>query len=167
MDSVIFTRPKLRTLGFVLGGACFVLMGYLIASSGDSLYERAMGWLCIAFFGAVALSATWSLFRSRNVYTFDRAGITDHHRGVVIAWGEIKKVVIVSVQGMQFLGLVFHQPDQFLDRLSPLRRMFANFNERQQWCYWNFTFTGVTPGIDEALEYIRQNVPGVRVPSSR
>jgi hypothetical protein len=142
----------------------FVLMGYFVAADEESLYRRAVGWVCIAFFGAVAVSATWSLFRGRDVFTFDRAGITDHHRGVVIAWAEIKKAVVLNVQGMQFLGLVFHQPAQFLDRLSPLRRVFAKFNERQKWCYWNFTFTGVTPGIEEALRYIGENVPEVRVP---
>jgi hypothetical protein len=167
MDNVVFARSRLKTAGFFLGAMFFVGAGYLMTYLAERLFHRMAGWAAIAFFGAVAISAGWALIRGGEVFTFDRTGIADHHRGMLIPWTEIDEAVVVTVNGAQFLGLVFHHPEQFLSRVSPLRRVFAQLNERMGWCYWNFTFSGVTPGIDEALRYIRDNVPGVRCRGSR
>lgn len=156
MEPVSFNRSRLRTAGFVLGGLFFVAMGYLMVTLAESIFHRAIGWITILFFGAVAISAGWSVIRSGRMFTFDRSGIVDHQRGVVIAWADIRQAVVFDVNGIRFLGLTFHEPAQFLSRLSPPRRLLAEFNERRGWCYWNFTFSGVTPGIDDALEYIRK-----------
>lgn len=162
MESVSFTRSRLKTSGFFLGAILFTAAGYLSTHLAETLLRRAVGWMAIAFFGAVAISAGWALLRGGELFTFDRTGIADRYRGVVIPWAEIDEAVVVTVNGVPFLGLIFLHPEQFLSRVSKLRRLLAELNERMGWCYWNFTFNGVTPGIDEALRYIRENVPGVR-----
>lgn len=82
MEPVSFTRSRLRTAGFVLGGLFFVAMGYLMIIVAESIFHQAIGWIAILFFGAVALSAGWMVIRSGRMFTFDRSGIADHHRGV-------------------------------------------------------------------------------------
>lgn len=162
MGSIPFTRPRLKTAGFFLGAASFAGAGYLMTYLAETALHRLVGWVTIAFFGAIVISAGWALIRGGEVFTLDRTGIADRHRGVVIPWTEIEEVAVVTVNGAEFLGLVFHHPEQFLSRVSPLRRVLAKLNERMGWCYWNFTFSGVTPGIDEALRYVRDHVPDVR-----
>ena len=150
----------MHTAGFVLGAAFFVVMGWTMTQS-DELFHRAVGWVCIAFFGSVFLSAGSHLFKSETAFTLDSSGIVDRHRRVTIAWNEIENVQVFSVKGNRFLGLVFRDPQQFLSRLAWWRRPFAHLNERMGWCYLSFTFTGIKPGIDAAIDFIGASVPGV------
>lgn len=153
ISSLTFRRPRIQTAGFVLGAAVFVVMGWAMTQS-DELFHRAVGWVCIAFFGAVVVSAGRHLFKSETSFTLDSSGIVDRSRRITIAWSEIEKVTVFSVKGNRFLGLVFRDPQHFLSRLAWWRRPFAHLNERMGWCYWSFSFNGVTPGIDEAIDFI-------------
>jgi hypothetical protein len=162
-QSLTFQRSRLKIAGFVGGAAAFVGFGWLLTYVGDDWFERGMGWVTIAFFGAVFLSASASLFRRKVVFVLDRNAITDSGRGIVIPWNEVREVLVVNVRGQRFLSLAFKNREVTLARASMLSRKLAELNERMGWGEWTFNFTAVSPGIDEALEFIRENVPDVRV----
>jgi len=166
-NQLTFKRSRLKIAGFVAGAAAFVAGGLLMTYVGEDWYERGAGWVTVAFFGAVFLSAGASLFRRRVVFVLDRNAITDSGRGIVIPWSEVREVLVVNVRGQRFLSLAFRNRDVTLARASMLSRKLAELNERMGWGEWTFNFTAVSPGIDDALQFIRENVPGVRVPGRR
>lgn len=162
METLTFKRSRIKTAGFVLGALVFVIGGFFITRSAEELFDRVIGLVCVLFFGAVLVSATRSLFQNQVVFALDQTGITDTNRGLVIAWSEVDEVTIVTVRGIRFLGLALKSPDSILARVSPMQRRLAGMNEQIGGAHWSFSFAGITPGIDDALQFIRQNVPGVR-----
>ena len=162
-QQITFKRSRLKIAGYVAGAAAFVAGGYLMTYVGDNWFERGMGWVTIAFFGAVFLSASASLFRRSTVFVLDRSAITDSGRGIVIPWNEVREVQVVNVRGQRFLSLSFKNREVTLARASMLSRKLAEINERMGWGEWTFNFSAVSPGIDDALEFIRKNVSGVRI----
>ena len=162
-NQLTFQRSRLKIAGFAAGAAAFAGFGWLMTYIGENWYERGVGWVTIAFFGAVFLSAGTSMFRRKVVFVLDRNAFTDSGRGIVIPWNEVREVLVVNVRGQRFLSLAFKDREATLARASMLSRKLAELNERMGWGEWTFNFTAVSPGIDEALEFIRKNVRGVRV----
>ncbi|HEX6178690.1 MAG TPA: STM3941 family protein [Thermoanaerobaculia bacterium] len=165
MQSITFERSRLKTAATSLGGAAFALLGFFLAQNGDDFYERAIGWLCVLFFGAVAVASFPHIFRAGRVFSIDEQNIHDHARKLDIAWTEVDDVRVVHAGGISFLALRFHDRDSVLRRVSRLRRAMATMNDRQGWGHWSFSFTSVTPDINAALDFIRNNVPSVRLRS--
>jgi hypothetical protein len=64
---------------------------------------------------------------------------------------------IVTVRRNSFLALTFHNPDRLLSRVSAAKRRWALTNQRLGWGHWALSFSGLTPGMDEALAFIREH----------
>lgn len=165
-DRVTFKRSRGKTALLICVALLFVVGGIVIAGNAEDSFDRIAGWACAVFFAAAAISGTRKLLSAGDVFTFDRNGIADHSHDVIIPWTEVDEVLVLSVRGVRFLSIQLQYPEQFLARVSPAQRKLAAFNERMGWGHWAFTFSGVTPGIDEALRFIHANVPAVRAPAA-
>jgi hypothetical protein len=47
--------------------------------------------------------------------------------------------------------------------VSPAKQKLARLNKSMGWGHWGFSFAGVSPGIGEAVRFIRENVPSLQV----
>lgn len=166
MERIEFKRSPAKTAVLLLGALLFVAVGIFLAMTGETAFDRTMGWLCAAFFGLVVVAAAKNVVKSGVVFAFDLSGISDENRGVVIPWTEIEEVVVISIHGTRFLGVSLRQPEPFLARVSALQRKVAKANEAMGLGHWGFTFAGITPGIDEAIQFVQRNVPAVRAPEA-
>lgn len=164
MDRLVFERSPAKNAGLLLLSLMFVAGGVFMAFKADESSDRLIGWACAAFFSLAVLAAVKNLLRGGTAFVFDLSGIKDESSGFLIPWSEVEECLIVSVRGTRLLGVSFKNPDQFLLQVSPAKQKLARFNERMGWGHWSFAFTGVRPGIDEAVRFIRENVPNLPVP---
>jgi hypothetical protein len=162
-EKITFSRSLGKTLFIVLGALAFVAIGYLVFSASDEGFHRIGGAICILFFGAVAVSAALSLARGREALVIDRSAIRDLRRGVEISWPAIARIRVIHVGGVRFLGLDVRDLEQFRSSLTPRQRNIIRFHERAGYGHWGFNFSGINPGIDQALTFIRDQRPDVRV----
>jgi hypothetical protein len=164
MNRLEFVRSRAKNAGLLVIAILLVAGSLFMARSGEDEIDRAIGWLCAAFFGLALLVSVRNIVRGGTAFAFDPGGITDQANSIVIPWQDVEECVIVSVRGTKFLGLHFRDPDQFLGRFTPGQQKMARLNERMGWGHWTLSFSGLSPGIDAALGYIRQHAPSVRTP---
>jgi hypothetical protein len=164
MERLVFERSPLKNAGLLLLSLLFVAGGVFMALKADTDSDRVIGWICAAFFGLGILAAARNLLQGGTAFVFDLSGIKDENSGLFIPWSEIAECLLLSVKGTRLLSVSFKNPDQFLLQVSPAKQKLARFNERMGWGHWSLSFTGVRPGIDEAVRFIRENVPNLPVP---
>lgn len=161
MERLVFEHSRAKNIGLLLLSLLLVAGGVFMAIKADTNTERVIGWICAAFFTLGVLAVVRNLLRGGTVFVFDLSGIKDEKSGFLIPWAEVKECLILSVRGTRLLSVVFKNPDQFLLQVPPAKQKMARFNERMGWGHWSFSFVGVTPGIDEAVGFIRKNVPSL------
>jgi|SRR5690349_255554 len=161
-----FRRSPLKHVGLLLMGALLVAAGGFIITSTEDPGLRIVGWFGVIFFGLAMLAIGRNLFRGGVAIVFDHAGITtDLLPDVRIAWSDLERCHVVKMRSNRFLALTFRDPERFLQRVSTANRKVSSFNARQGWGHWAFTFSGLTPGIDGAVAFIRTNVPHLMAPT--
>ena len=165
MERLEFIRSRTKNFGLLLLGIALVAGCLFMATSSADTTDRVIGWGSAAFFSLAVVVALRNIIMGGTVFAFDSGGITDHPNSIVIPWAEIADCVVVSVRGTKFLGLTLLNPEQFLSRTTFAQQKLARFNERMGWSHWALSFSGVSPNIEEALEFIRRHAPGVRVPA--
>ena len=158
MERLVFERSRAKNAGLLLLSLMFVAGGVYMAKTADTSTDRLIGWLCAAFFGLGILAAIRNLLQGGTAFVFDLSGIKDERSGVLIPWPEIAECMVVSIRGNRLLAISFKNPDQFLMQVSPAKQKLARFNQSMGWGHWAFSFSDVTPGLDEALRFIRENV---------
>jgi len=139
--------------------SCVLVAGswYMAATTGDIVY-RIAGWAGAGFFLLCGLIAVKRLLTGGVPFVFDRGGIAFPGGTVgVIPWSEVKTYAVITVRGNDFLAFTFHDPDRVLSRVSAAKRRWAFANNRLGWGHWAFTFTGLNPGINEAVAFIREH----------
>ena len=164
MERLEFVRSRVKNAPLLLVGALLVFMCYYMAVSGDSLFDRAIGWFGVAFFGLASIIGLARVVRGGTVFSFDPGGVTDHANSIVMPWADIKECTLVSVQGAQFLAITFRNPDQFTSRLNVRQRLVSRLDEFMDCGHWALSFSGVSPDLNTALRFIRQHAPSVRAP---
>jgi hypothetical protein len=159
-----FVRSRLKNSGLVLLAVLMVLMCYSVAASADNFFESGVGWFGVAFFGLAGLVGLARTARGGVVFSFDANGVTDHSNSLVIPWREIQECDVVSVQGASFLAISLRDPDQFLSRVSLIKRAISRLDAFMDCGDWALSFSGVSPDIQAALSFIRKHAPSVRAP---
>ncbi|MGA7614357.1 MAG: STM3941 family protein [Thermoanaerobaculia bacterium] len=159
MDRVEFRRSRAKSAKLAVIGLALVGASWFLAQSADGPLDKAVGWFGVVFFGAALLLSLKRMLEGGVAYVFDSGGI-EIERGPVrrIPWSELQGYSVVSVRRNRFLAVTLRDPELFFATLSPGKRKLAAFNKRMGWGDWTFSFTGVSPGLDAAVDFIRQNV---------
>lgn len=143
----------LMVLGCVLVGASW----FVAATTMDVVYRTA-GWVGVALFALCTFIAAKRLFVGGVPFVFDLSGISFPTGSFgLMPWTEISSYAVVTVRGNYFLAFTFHDPERVLSRVSVARRKWALFNQRLGWGHWALSFSGLTPGMDEAVVFIREH----------
>lgn len=163
MERLVFERSYMKNAGLLLLSLMFVAGGVFMATRADTTVERSVGWVCAAFFALGALAAVRNLLQGGTAFVFDLSGIKDERSGLLIPWSEIDQCMILSMRGTRLLAVSFKNPEQFLMQVSPAKQKMARFNQSVGWGHWGFAFVDVKPGLDEAVRFIRENVPSLQL----
>jgi hypothetical protein len=167
MERLTFEKSRAKNIGLALIACALVVASWFTAQNADGNTDRLIGWFGILFFGLGIVIGIKRALEGGIAFVFDRSGIMTEESDVgLIPWFDVESCSIVTIRGTRLLSLTFRDPERFLSRVSPSKRRLASFNERMGWGHWALSFTGVTPGIDDALKFIRQNAPDVQAPSA-
>ena len=140
--------------------ACVIVAAswYLAVTTPDPVY-RVVGWLGVGLFAiCTVVLGNRALSGGDTPFVFDQAGIS-FPAGTfgLLPWNAIKSYAVVMIRGNVFLALTFNDPARILLRVSAAKRIGALLNERMGWGHWALSFIGLTPGIDEAVAFIREH----------
>lgn len=164
MERLTFERSRAKNIGLALLAGALVAASWFMTQNGDDGFDRLIGWLGVVFFGLGMVIGMKRAVEGGVAFVLDRAGLIAEQGQVgVIPWSEVESCSIVTVRGARFLSFTFREPERILSRVSPSKRKLATFNEKMGWGHWALSFSGVRPGIDEAVRFIRENAPELRV----
>ena len=149
--------PKGQLALLAVSCALIAFWWFVAATNADVVYRTA-GWCGVAFFTICAFVALKRMIGGGVPFAFDLSGITFPSGSFgMVPWSEIKAYAVVTVRGHLFLALTFNDPDRILSRMSTAKRRWALANQRLGWGHWALTFSGLTPGINEAVDFIREH----------
>jgi hypothetical protein len=159
LDRVEFKRSPEQQLRLMIV-ACVVVAWtlYVATTTHDPVY-RVAGWLGAGFFALCAvILGNRAISGGGTPFVFDEGGISFPGGNFgLLPWNEIKSYSVVTIRGNVFLALTFNDPARILSRVSTAKRVGALANERMGWGHWALSFIGLTPGIDEAVAFIRDH----------
>ena len=158
LDRVEFKRTPQQQLGLMAVGCVVVAASWYLATTTPDPVYRVVGWLGVGFFALCTVIAGKRLISGGTPFIFDRAGISFPGGNFgLLPWSEVRSYSVVTIRGNVFLALTFNDPARILQRMSTAKRKWALANERLGWGHWALSFIGLTPGIDEAVAFIREH----------
>lgn len=153
-----FRYSAKKQLGLMVVGCVLVAASWFLAAANEDVVYRTAGWLGVGFFALCVLVAVKRFFVGGVPFVFDLTGIAFPSGTFgLLPWTEISGYAIVTVRGNSLLALTFHDPARVLSRVSAAKRKWALANQRLGWGHWALSFTGLTPGMDEAVAFIREH----------
>lgn len=160
MNPVVIYPSRLRVSLLLLGAALFVAGGIWLLMHpirGDELMGGLIGWASIVFFGAVAVFALSRLVAKKPALTIDHTGITDNASGLsagFIPWSDIVDAQIVNFQQQKFLGVSLRNPEDYLAKASPFKRMLMKANSSLVGYVINIPRIALPVTLEEVLAHI-------------
>jgi hypothetical protein len=145
-------------LSLIVVGCVLVAASWFVAVTNEDVVYRKVGWLGVGFFALCIFIAAKRLLGGGVPFVFELAGIAFPTGSFgLLPWTEIKSYALVTVRGNYFLAFTFHDPARVLSRGSAAKRRWALANQRLGWGHWALSFSGLTPGLDEAIAFIREH----------
>jgi hypothetical protein len=153
-----FRYSPQKQLAIIVVGCVLVAASLFLATRNPDVVYRAIGWFGVAFFALCTGIAVKRLLAGGMPFVFDLGGIGFPASTFgLVPWTEIKSYSVVTIRRNDFLALTFNDPARVLSRVSPAKRKWALANERLGWGHWALSFNGLTPGLDDAVAFIRQH----------
>jgi len=157
-DRLEFRYSPRGQLSLIVVGCVLVAASWFVAVTNADVVYRTTGWLGVGFFALCLFIAAKRLLVGGVPFVFDLGGIAFPGGSFgLLPWTEIKSYTVVTVRGNYFLAFTFHDPARVLSRVSAAKRTWALTNQRLGWGHWALTFSGLTPGMDEAIAFIREH----------
>jgi cbb3-type cytochrome oxidase subunit 3 len=149
-----------RTLGLAALGILLIAAAYFSARTGLGLIQ-AVGWFGVAFFSLCFVAILFQLFRRGPTVVIDELGVFDRRMGVGrISWQDIASVSVSKVRRQRFISLWLRNEEQYLSQCSAAsRRALAAANRALGFSPFCMSFTGLTPGLDDAYARLKARVP--------
>ena len=152
-----------RSLPKMLGLLLLAILLTAVSAWCTTLPEmraQVAGWLGVAFFGLGVFVIARQLFRRGPVIVIDSLSITDHRSSDgPLFWDQVRSMWVGSVRSSKFLCVELKDPELFVSRLSGRRRALVKTNSALGFPAITVSFTGLSPGIEEALTYLRATQP--------
>lgn len=151
-EDLIYYNSRKRHALLTLAGLAFVAMGiFMIVTKGN----WGLGLITIVFFGACAGVGAWQFFDTRPRLQITDGGILDRTLGVgLIPWPDIADAYVRSINRENFICLVLHNEEDYMGRLSPLKRKLAGANAALGFTPLSINLSGVDLSAEQLLEYI-------------
>jgi hypothetical protein len=132
-NELVIPASRLKLAGILLGALAFVALGALMIylEFREDWFAVFIGFACVAFFGAVAVSVTHKMVSAGPAVIINSRGITDNSSGVsvgFVAWDDIAEVRAYTFQNQTFLGIVPKDLDKVLATLPGWKRKAIRAN---------------------------------------
>jgi len=151
---------RLRIAGLLALTCVMVAVSWFCTTSGR-VVPTIFGWIGVAFFGLgfFVLPRAW-LRAGTPAMIVGPDGIEDRQSGYgLIPWKDVTELTVHSIHGTRMLCVHVVDTDAYPARVSAQRRVGAAANQSLGFAPITLGFVGLSPGLDEVLNYIRE-LPG-------
>ena len=157
-DRIEFRYSPQGQLGLLVVGCVLTGVSSFAALTYADVVYRTVAWFGAAIMALCALIAAKRLLAGGVPFVFDLGGISFPGGSFgLLPWTEVKSYAVVTIRGNYFLALTFHDPAHALSRIPPMRRRWAMANEQLGWGHWALSFSGLSPGMADAIAFIREH----------
>jgi hypothetical protein len=154
MSPITIKSSRLKYAFLLLIAIAFVFIGAMMVTRGKAT-DAWVGWAIIVFFGAGIPLFAWQFYDSRPRLVLNDEGVLDRTLGVgIIPWSQITGATLRSVHGNYFICLEMRNPEQWLERLSPLKRAMVSANEALGFTPLNLNLGAVAADPREIYELV-------------
>ena len=142
----------------------FVAGGIFILSVGKDLKATLIGWSCIIFFGFGLLVFLRQILDTRPRIVIDENGIFDRTLGVgVIEWQDIQHAYLNSIFGNDFISLVLHDNEKYLQRISKGKAKLAKYNRTLGFETINLNLSGANVKPKEIFDLLIKQLTKTKI----
>jgi hypothetical protein len=133
MNELVIPLSRSKLLGQFLAGLVFVGLGVLMIfyPTRYGWWERFIGVVTVAFFGAVVVAILYRLVRPAPALIINAQGIIDNASGLgvgLIRWDEIGEVREYRIGRQTFLGIFTKDPDALIKKQPRWKRTAIRAN---------------------------------------
>ena len=139
-----------RTLGWAGLAVMMIAASYFSVQIGAGF----IGWFGVAFFGLCFVPILLQLFRHGPTVVIDR-----RMRIGRIPWEDIASVSVAQMKRQRLISLWLRNEEQYLPQGSAVTRRVAAASRAMGLSPFSMSFTGLTPGLDDAYARLRARLP--------
>jgi hypothetical protein len=154
---VYFNRRMVVMMLMVTGG-CFSVLAFTLGQSTGP--GRAMNLMGMVLMGAIFLLILNKLVANRPAIVINSEGFWDGTslKGAgLVRWAEIEEIRLYLYLGKKVMGIVPKDKDQFLGRLSYLKRNLLLLNLRLGYPLINIAEQALDASLEEMVKFIEDN----------
>ena len=150
-----FSKTKLLGL-FLLNVAMIAMCAFCVTL--PEWKAKIAGWAGIVFFALCLIVTVRAFFStSRPKIVMDDDGIHTGSSIGIIEWADIVAFRIDAIKGTKFISIFVDDKVKYLDRMPPLARKSAELHPQMGLSEITLSFSGLSPGLDEACYYLEEN----------
>lgn len=119
-----------------LGGWMLTVdLGDVVSVDGDldRVITITIGMMSILFFGPAAALIAYKFFDRKPGLVLSEDGFTDNSSVIsagFVPWSDVVKLKNYDISGQRSLMIAVRDPEKYIKRYGPLRRMFVRANQR-------------------------------------
>jgi hypothetical protein len=154
--SLQFRQSRWKHLGLIV--LFFVMAGvsYFRATRADDPVVRGVGWVGAVFFALGILASGRGLIVGGAPIVMDETGFTDERLKVgTIPWNQVAECYVAWLKGTSFLCFQLKQPELYFHPLSKAAQRVRKLNQAWGFGDLSFSFVGLSPSLEEAVEFVR------------
>ena len=153
-----------KYVGLLFGALLMMAACYVCVFLHGGTIATVAGWFGFVFFGFAFLKILWDLLRPATKVIISDDGIEDRRWRVgVVPWAEITAIDLRRMGSAKFLCLEVRDPNKYIARMTGFRRLCVWANGLLGYPPITVTFTGLSPSIKEAWEYIKTTHPPLAI----
>lgn len=147
---------KWKLLG-LFGLTCVMVAVCYYCTTLPNLKALIAGWLGLALFSVGLVGFPIAFFRKGAQVVINDEGIEDRRLKLgVIPWEDIDSLSLGKMKSTRFLCVWLVEPERYLARMSRWQRMMAIANEKLGFSAITISFSGLSPGINQAWAYLQE-----------
>lgn len=124
-----------------------------------NLFVTAVGFLGLLMFGAMTIVFISRLFYTEPQVIINLEGVEDKRLNTgLIRWNEINTILMESAKQSQYLILDLNSPEEYYRKLPKLELFLRKANGQTGTNNFRIRFTDLDKPIDEAWEFIENNI---------
>jgi len=163
MEEVVIPLSRVKVILLSLAAVAFVGASFWIWSIADNqprfhpLFMRGFALAGAVLFGLCGIYGCIKVFDGKPGLVIDREGVVDNSSAAPagrIGWDEITALEVVEVSGQRMLAIRVVDPQKYVERGGPLRRMLNAANCRMTGSPINVSSHALSINFDDLLRVL-------------
>lgn len=166
MEKIEIPLSKKKLILVIGGSILFVIAGlYLFTTIAEKqtryppVFVKGVGIAGMLFFGVTGIYGTSKIFDKKIGLTIDENGITDNTNGSsigLIKWNDILEIKTKQIASTKFLLIYVTDPEQYLEKVTGLRRKVLEGNHNMYGTPLSITSTTLKYKFDDLEKLINE-----------